>query len=102
MLLWFFQTSGLHASVHSIWCGARDSNPHVLSDTATSRLRVYQFRQLRMLLIIILVFVAILNRSFRYSLGRELPVVAAFAHPPYPAHSALWQDANIYRSKKGW
>jgi hypothetical protein len=29
------------------WCGARDSNPHVLTDTATSRLRVYQFRQLR-------------------------------------------------------
>ena len=29
------------------WCGARDSNPHVLTDIATSRLRVYQFRQLR-------------------------------------------------------
>ena len=26
------------------WCGREDSNFHVLSDTATSRLRVYQFR----------------------------------------------------------
>src|SRR5512140_2235592 len=51
-----FSTFSLQALGHSIWCGARDSNPHVLSDTATSRLRVYQFRQLRMFLII-LVFV---------------------------------------------
>lgn len=26
------------------WCGRGDSNPHALSGTATSRLRVYQFR----------------------------------------------------------
>ena len=26
------------------WCPRWDSNPHVLSDTATSRRRVYQFR----------------------------------------------------------
>ena len=28
------------------WCPEGDSNPHVLSDTATSTLRVYQFRHL--------------------------------------------------------
>ena len=28
------------------WCPRGDSNPHVLSDTATSTLRVYQFRHL--------------------------------------------------------
>ena len=28
----------------SQWCGREDSNFHVLSDTTTSTLRVYQFR----------------------------------------------------------
>ena len=31
-------------SVMNDWCGREDSNFHVLSDTTTSTLRVYQFR----------------------------------------------------------
>ena len=31
-------------SLDRVWCGREDSNFHVLSDTTTSTLRVYQFR----------------------------------------------------------
>ena len=31
-------------SIAREWCGREDSNFHVLSDTTTSTLRVYQFR----------------------------------------------------------
>ncbi|MDB5694789.1 MAG: hypothetical protein JWN21_332 [Sphingomonas bacterium] len=37
-------SNGTLPSFDRDWCGREDSNFHVLSDTATSRLRVYQFR----------------------------------------------------------
>ena len=40
--LWFFRLCS--TSYEEDWCGREDSNFHVLSDTTTSTLRVYQFR----------------------------------------------------------
>lgn len=34
----------MHATFHVCWCAREDSNLHAVSGTATSRLRVYQFR----------------------------------------------------------
>lgn len=40
-------SSVLLRELHKIECARGDSNPYILSDTATSRLRVYQFRHSR-------------------------------------------------------